>query len=83
MMSYLTMVDYPMSFLMLSTWIFFGGQVEGTIPRCSDLCVLLWDQTIMLKSKGVGGARVYVVAYSILVSAQGPLVLGLGLKGLG
>ena len=29
------------------------------------------------------GARVYVVAHEILVSAQGPLVLGLGLKGLG
>ena len=35
MMSYLTMVDYPVSFLLLSTWIFFGGQVEGTILRCS------------------------------------------------
>ena len=35
----------------------------------------------MLISFGVGG---WVVgAYSILVSAQGPLVLGLGLKGLG
>ena len=30
-----------------------------------------------------GGARVYVVAHEILVSALGPLVLGLGLKGLG
>ena len=44
MMFSLTMVDYPMSFLLLSSW---------------------------------------VVAYSILVSAQGPLDLGLGLKGLG
>ena len=35
MMSFLTMVDYPMSFLLLSTLIFFGGQVEGTILRCS------------------------------------------------
>ena len=34
----------------------------------------------MLKSYGVVGGW---VAYSILVSAQGPLVLGLGLKGLG
>ena len=35
----------------------------------------------MHKSWGVGGW--VVVAYSILVSAQNPLVLGLGLKGLG
>ena len=35
----------------------------------------------MLKSYGVGGG--WVVAWSNLVSAQGPLVLGLGLKGLG
>ena len=34
----------------------------------------------MLKSWGVGGGW---VAYSILVSAQGPLVLGLGQEGLG
>ena len=38
----------------------------------------------MLKSYGVGGGWwVVVVAWSNLVSAQGPLVLGLGLKGLG
>ena len=44
----------------------------------------------MLKSYGVGGGGggwwwvvVVVVAWSNLVSAQGPLVLGLGLKGLG
>ena len=35
MMFSLNMVDYPMSFLLLSTWDFFGGQVEGTILRCS------------------------------------------------
>ena len=35
MMFTLNMVDYPMSFLSLSTWDCFGGQVEGTIPRCS------------------------------------------------
>ena len=34
----------------------------------------------MLKSYGVGG---WVVAWSNLVSAQGLLFLGLGLKGLG
>ena len=40
----------------------------------------------MLKSCGVGGLVVVVVAFSILVSAQGPLVfgfLGFGAKGLG
>ena len=38
----------------------------------------------MLKSYGVGGwVVVVVVAWSNLVSAQGPLVLGLGLKGFG
>ena len=37
----------------------------------------------MLKSYGVGGGWVVVVAWSNLESAQGPLVLGLGLKGLG
>ena len=35
----------------------------------------------MLKSYGWGGGL--VVAWSNLVSAQGPLVFGLGLKGLG
>ena len=35
MMFSLNMVDYPMSFLLLSSWIFFGGQVQGTILRCS------------------------------------------------
>ena len=36
----------------------------------------------MLKSYGVGGGGGWV-AWSNLVSAQGPLVLDLGLKGLG
>ena len=36
----------------------------------------------MLKSCGVGGGGGWV-AWRNLVSAQGPLVLGLGLKGLG
>ena len=35
MMFSLYMVDYPMFFLLLSSWIFFGGQVQGTILRCS------------------------------------------------
>ena len=38
----------------------------------------------MLKSYGVvGGGWWVVVAYRILVSAQGPLVLGFWLRGLG
>ena len=78
MMFSLNMVDYPMSFLLLSTWDFCltsrGDHSEpfllfefccGTPPSC--LKVGWW----------------VVVAYSILVSAQGPLVLVLGLKGLG
>ena len=39
----------------------------------------MWDPSFMLKSYGVGwwgGVVVVVVAYEILVSAQGPLVLG-------
>ena len=35
MMFSLTMVDYSMSFLLLSSLNFFGGQVEGTILRYS------------------------------------------------
>ena len=37
----------------------------------------------MLKSYGVGWWGGVMVAYEILVSAQGPLVLGFGVKGLG
>ena len=90
MMFSLNMVDYPMSFLLLSSWIFFwwtstGDHSKmfllfeyccGTPPSCLKV-MGGWSQSLC------GGARVYVVAYSILVSAQGPLVLGLGLKGLG
>ena len=35
MMFSLNMVDYPMSFLLLASWIFFAGQVQGTILKCS------------------------------------------------
>ena len=31
MMFSLNMVDYPMTFLLLSIWIILAGQVEGTI----------------------------------------------------
>ena len=40
---------------------------------------LLWEPSFILKSYRVVGW----VAHKILVSAQGPLVLGLGQKGLG
>ena len=40
----------------------------GTPPSC-------------FKVMGWGGARVYVVTHETLVSAQGPIVLGLGQKG--
>ena len=35
MMFSLNMVDSPMSFLLLSSWNLFDGQVQGTILRCS------------------------------------------------
>ena len=47
MMFSLNMVDYPMSFLLLSTWDLFDGQLEGTNLRCS--------YSYMLKSCGVVG----------------------------
>ena len=49
-----------------------------------------WSQSLcggarvyVVEPESMWGARVYVVAHEILVSAQGPLVLRLGLKGLG
>ena len=56
MMFSLNMVDYPMSFLLLSRWNFFWW------TSTSDLSKMFWSN---------------------LVSVQGPLVLDLGLKGLG
>ena len=41
----------------------------------------MWDHSFMLKSYGVG--RGGVVAYEILVSAQGPLVFGFWVWGFG
>ena len=81
MMFSLNMVDYSMSFLLLSTWVFCwtsrGDHSEpfllfdfwcGTLPSC--LKVIGW---------GGGGG---VVAYEILVSVQCPLVLGFWVLGL-
>ena len=49
----LTMVDYPMTFLLLHSEFFLGGHVQGTILRCSySLKFVVW---FMLKSCGVGG----------------------------
>ena len=84
MMFSLNTVDYSMSFLLLSTQNFFcwtsGGDHSepfllfevycGTPPSC-------------LKVMGGVGWWGGVVAHEILVSAQGPLVLGLGLWGFG
>ena len=80
MMFSLNMADYPTSFLSLSTLNLFGLTSNGDHSKM----FLLFDffcgtPPSCLK---VGGG-VVVVAYSILVSAQGPLVSGFGLKGLG
>ena len=77
----LNMVDYSMSFLLLSTWVFCwtsrGDHSEpfllfdfwyGTLPSCLK---------VMGDGVGWGG-----VAHEILVSAQGPLVLCFGVSGL-
>ena len=77
------MVDYPISFLLLPTWIFFGGQVQGTILRCSYSLSIVVGPLLHALKLGVVVGGGWWVAYSNLVSAQGPLVLGLGLKGLG
>ena len=59
---------------------FFAGQVGGTILNLSfSLNFFGGTPPSYLKVMGWGG----VVAYEILVSTQGPLVLVLGLNGLG
>ena len=57
-----------MSFLLLSIWILFGGQVEGTILRCSYSLSFVVGP-ILHALKLWGG---WVVAYSNLVSAPVP-----------
>ena len=70
----LNMVDNPMSFLLMSTCNFFGGQVEGTILRC---CCFLWDSSFMLKSWWVGGGGLQ--HFSVSPRPLGSLnLLGLG-----
>ena len=44
-----------MSFLSLSTWILFGGQVEGIAVRCSYSLSFVVGPSLMLTSCGVGG----------------------------
>ena len=71
MMFSLNMVDYPMSFLLLSTWDFLLDMQGGPfllLKKCLKVMVGGWWWWCW-------------VAYSILVSAKGPLVLGL--RGLG
>ena len=79
MMSYLTMVDYPVSFLLLSTWIFFWWTSRGDHSKMFLLFEFCCGPPPSCLKVGGG----WVVAYSILVSAQGPLVLVVELKGLG
>ena len=79
MMFSLNMVDYPMSFLLLSTWNLFGWTSRGDHYKMFllfEFCCRTPPSCLK-----VGGG--WVVAYSILVSAQGPLVLVLVLRGLG
>ena len=82
----LNMVDYPMSFLLLYTWNFFCWRSRGEHSKMFLLIVFCCGTPpSCFKVMGwvVGGwLVVVVVAWSNLVSAQGPLVLGLGLKGL-
>ena len=61
----LNMVDYSMSFL--------AGQVGGTILNLSySLTLYVGPSCLKVMGRGGGG----VVAHEILVSAQGPLVVG-------
>ena len=81
MMFSLNMVDYPMYFLLLSTWDFFCQKCWGDYSK-TFLLFEFYCGTPPLCLK-VGGWWWWWVAYSILVSAKGPLVLGLELRGLG
>ena len=73
MMFSLNMVDYSMSFLLLSTWVFcWTSRGDHSKPF---LLFDFWCRTLPSCLKVIGWV-VVVVAYEILVSAQGPLVLG-------
>ena len=72
MMFSLNMVDFPMSFLSLSTC--FVGQVEGTILRCSYSLIFWGDPSFILKynwrefsvnNVTEGSDRIIVLAASI------------------
>ena len=75
----LNMVDYPMSFLSLSTWNLFCWRSRGDHSKMFLLIVFCCG-TPPSCLKVMGWWWVVVVAWSNLVSAQGPLVLGLGLR---
>ena len=84
MMFSLNIVDYSMSFLLLSTWVFFARQVGGIILYLS--CSLTFYTGPFRHAQKLWGGVGWcggVVAHEILVSAKGPLVLGFGVWGLG
>ena len=70
-----------MSFLLLSIWIFIWWTGRGDHSKMFlffEFCCGTPPSCLKVR-----GWVVVVVAWSNLVSAQGPLVLGLGLKGFG
>ena len=73
MMFSLNMMDYPMSFFLLSSWIFFWLTSTGDHSKT----FLLFEYCCGIppscsKVMGGGGGGWWVVAWSNLVSAQGP-----------
>ena len=73
----LNMVDYSLTFLLLSTWDFFCWTSRGDHSEpflLFDFCRGTTPSCLKVMGGGV------VVAHKILVSAQGPLVLVLGLR---
>ena len=63
--------------------ILYEGKFDRSFWSCLGHPVCGGTRVYMGSQSLCGGARDYVVAHEILESAQGPLVLGLRLKGLG
>ena len=82
MMFQLNMVDYPMSFLSLSTWNLFCWRSRGDHSKMFLLTVFCCG-TPPSCLKVVGWVVVVGGLQHFSVSLKGPSVLGLGLKGLG
>ena len=80
MMFSLNMVDYSMSFILLSTQIFFCWTSRGDH---SEPFLLFEDYCGTPPSCLKVGLGWVVVAHKILVSAQGPLVFGIWVWGIG